>query len=117
MKQTGHLSFLSSSSQAGTMERTLSSPLIASVKPANKFEKTRHKFLSNKEDLIYHISIIDYLQEYNTDKILENQFKSVLNKKDKDMISAVNPSSYQERFAKFMTSSVIVDWEEDKKAV
>ena len=31
-------------------------------------EKTRYKFISECGKFIYHFSIIDYLQEYNTDK-------------------------------------------------
>ena len=39
------------------------------------FKKTRHKFLSKSGRFIYHLGIIDYLQEYNFDKKMENFFK------------------------------------------
>lgn len=113
MKETGHLT---TNLASPSMERTLSSPAQASLRLPSKFEKTRHKFLSDNEDFIYHLSIIDYLQDFNTDKILENHFKTILNKKDKELISAVNPSLYQSRFIEFMADTVIVNWEDLKTA-
>jgi hypothetical protein len=40
---------------------------------------------------IFHIGIIDYLQEWNFDKKLEALSKSIFLRKNKDMISALNP--------------------------
>jgi hypothetical protein len=94
-------------------ERTASSP--AQMNPtflagAGKFEKTRHKFMSVDESFIYHLSVIDYLQDYNSDKFLEHQFKALLNKKENhNLISAVDPSTYRNRFVNFMRDKVIVD--------
>ena len=39
------------------------------------FEGSRHKFLSSCGRYIYHIGIIDYLQDFNVDKKLENLLK------------------------------------------
>lgn len=41
----------------------------------NRFEGNRHKFLSKCGRYIYHIGIIDYLQDFNFDKKLENFLK------------------------------------------
>ena len=38
---------------------------------------------------IYHIGIIDYLQDFNMDKWVENQYKSTID--DGSLISAVPP--------------------------
>ena len=40
-----------------------------------RFEGSRHKFLSTCGRFIYHIGIIDYLQDFNFDKKLENFLK------------------------------------------
>ena len=40
-----------------------------------RFEGSRHKFLSKDGRYIYHIGIIDYLQDFNFDKKLENLLK------------------------------------------
>jgi hypothetical protein len=45
-----------------------------------KFDKTRHTFLSSSGRYIYHIAIIDYLQDYNLEKKLENRLKVFINK-------------------------------------
>lgn len=44
------------------------------------FDKTRHTFLSHSGRYIYHIAIIDYLQDYNIEKKLENRLKMFINK-------------------------------------
>ena len=41
-------------------------------------ERNYHKFLSDDKSYVYHISIIDYLQKWNLDKILENKTKTWL---------------------------------------
>lgn len=75
----------------------------ASVVTSTPFEKNRHKYVSACEDYYYHLSIIDYLQEFNWDKFLENRAKSLINKKkDHNMISAVEPNYYRTRFVNFM---------------
>lgn len=77
-----------------------------SVQP---FEKTRHTFISPCGTFIYHLAIIDYLQDYNIDKQMENKFKSILNRETENLISAVKPEPYQKRFIEFMRKEVIVD--------
>jgi hypothetical protein len=59
----------------------------------NRFEGSRHKFLSKCGRYIYHIGIIDYLQDFNFDKKLENLLKQKILLKG-DGISAVPPPAY-----------------------
>lgn len=73
-----------------------------------RFTGNRHKFLSQCGRYIYHIGIIDYLQDYNVDKKLENFLKYRLMMKGPG-ISAVPPPDYAERFLRFMRDHVIVD--------
>jgi len=50
---------------------------------------------------IYYMGIIDFLQPWTTQKVLENQLKGVLGY-DKSAISCVDPKEYAERFLDFM---------------
>jgi hypothetical protein len=75
--------------------------------PHSEFQKSRHKFLSSNLQYIYHISIIDYLQDYNFDKKSENLFKTIMRGKNAE-ISAVPPERYAKRYIEFMENSVIV---------
>ncbi len=68
-----------------------------------RFEGSRHKFLSTCGRYIYHIGIIDYLQDYNFDKKVENLAKYHIMMKGSG-ISAVPPPKYAERFLSFMRS-------------
>ena len=58
-------------------------------------------------DEVYHMGIIDILQQYDTKKGVETLFKSLLYKKD--TISSVNPKQYGERFIKFMADITAAD--------
>ena len=44
------------------------------------YQKTRHTFLSKSCRYIYHIGMIDYLQDYNYEKLMENKLKLLINK-------------------------------------
>ena len=72
------------------------------------FQKNRHTFLSKSGKYIYHLAIIDYLQDFNMDKRLENALKTVINKEGAQ-ISAIPPNPYCNRFVKFMRRYVIID--------
>lgn len=63
--------------------------------------------MSDDGRFIYHLGIIDYLQDFNFDKWGENKFKSW--KTDGEMISAVPPKKYSNRFFSFMQQQVIVN--------
>ncbi len=72
------------------------------------FDKTRHTFLSKSGKFIYHLAIIDYLQDFNIEKRLENMLKTAINKEGAQ-ISAIPPNPYCKRFVKFMREQVILD--------
>lgn len=78
------------------------------IRQSFKETKTRYKFLSADGKMIYHIGVIDYLQDYNWDKWAENILKEKLQHKG-NLISAVHPKRYAPRFLRFMDDYVILD--------
>lgn len=60
----------------------------------------RHGFINGKR--VYHLAIIDYLQEWNFAKKIERFTKTQLLGKDKQTLSAIEPEAYASRFRKFM---------------
>lgn len=79
------------------------------------FNKSRHTFLSESGRYIYHMAIIDYLQDYNLEKKLENRLKVFINKEGAQ-ISAIEPKGYATRYLRFMRDKVIVDQNGEAKA-
>jgi hypothetical protein len=69
----------------------------------------RNCFLGRNGKFIYYLGIIDYLQEYNWSKKIENAFKSQQNGKNRHQISAVPSIEYRDRFFNFMNQHVIVN--------
>ena len=67
-----------------------------------------HVYISDNKNYIYIIGIIDYLQKYNCRKRIETFIKGIYFGKEKDMISAVEPGFYGERFKNFMVKNVFV---------
>ena len=66
----------------------------------------RHCFMNTPR--VYHIAIIDYLQEWNLNKKLERFTKTVLLGKDKQNLSAIEPEQYSKRFRSFMEKNVLL---------
>jgi hypothetical protein len=69
--------------------------------------QTRHSYMSEDGRYIYHLGIIDYLQDFNFDKWGENKLKSII--ADGKMISAVPPKPYCRRFFDFMQAQVVIN--------
>lgn len=67
-----------------------------------------HVYKSENEKYIYIIGIIDYLQKYNLKKKMEHCMKGIINGKENNMISAVEPEYYGNRFNEFMIKNVFV---------
>lgn len=65
-------------------------------------------YLSNNKKYLYLIGIIDYLQEFNTKKFLENKYKKMLYGKEVANISAVNPTIYSNRMFEFARNHIFV---------
>lgn len=70
---------------------------------------TRHKYISETGKYIYHIAIIDYLQDYNLEKKAENWIKVWVYQRKEELMSAVNSELYMKRFYKFMKENVIIN--------
>lgn len=82
------------------------------LKHFQEHTKTRYTFLSKNCKFIYHIGIIDYLQDYHFEKRMENFAKETIlgnSSKQGGEISAVPPARYAPRFIQFMSGSVIID--------
>lgn len=71
------------------------------------FEECKNSFLSEDGMYIYHLGIIDYLQDYNLQKKLETKLKSIYH--DDKLISCVPPKFYSQRFNNFMKEHVIIN--------
>lgn len=67
-----------------------------SGKEFTKFLKQKHSFVSG--NFIYHIAVIDYLQEWNLNKKAERFIKTNILMKDRKMLSAIEPIEYARRF-------------------
>lgn len=81
----------------------------------NNFKKIRYKndkleplkkyfFPSLKGDVLYIISIIDFFQQYNLNKVLETKFKLLKSGVKERDISSVPPEKYKDRFIEFVKS-------------
>ena len=57
---------------------------------------------------VFHLSIIDYLQEWNFAKKSERIAKTLLLNKDGDKLSAIEPNRYATRFRHFMDANVFI---------
>ena len=68
---------------------------------------SRHQIESHCGLYTYHIAVIDYLQQWNFEKVGEAFLKRTLKGRPRDKISAVPPEQYQSRFARFVDSTVL----------
>ena len=54
------------------------------------------------------MAIIDYLQTFNLEKWGESRFKTWILRRPPNLISAIEPEIYANRFVKFMTDEVLL---------
>lgn len=78
-------------------------------------EKSRNVFISEDRTMIYHIGIIDYLQEWNMTKKLERSYKVHIQRRSRTEISAVEPTFYRTRFMENMKTILNFNQEKNKK--
>jgi len=65
--------------------------------------RRRTMYLSENKQYIYHISIIDFLQDYNAAKVCENLFKNAKeSRRKRNTMSCVPSELYGKRFENFM---------------
>lgn len=69
----------------------------------------RHRYQSSCGRFIYHIAIIDYLQEWNWEKWGESFYKVQILRRNGALTSAIEPNFYAERFNRFMSTEVFID--------
>ena len=74
-------------------------------KDVGELMSRRHCFVTGRR--VYHIAIIDYLQEWNMSKKTERFIKTVLLGKDGPTLSAIEPETYAKRFQQFIEMRVI----------
>ncbi len=72
-------------------------------------ETSRHQFVSSCGKYIYHMAIIDYLQAFDLEKKSESLFKTLILRRPKALISAVDPELYASRFVHFMSTELLQD--------
>ena len=77
-------------------------------------ETLREKYKGNKNvyvsplGYIYNIGIIDYLQEFDFSKIMENRFKRLrFGSKAMEGISAIDPEPYAKRYMRFIKRKIL----------
>jgi hypothetical protein len=73
---------------------------LSSVKKA----VSKHIYENDKH--IYHLAVIDYLQEWNLSKKCERFFKTIVLRKSPTMLSAIEPNEYARRFLHFVEMNV-----------
>ena len=74
----------------------------------------KHSFKNG--DRVYHLALIDFLQEWNTQKKCERLIKTTLLGKNKENLSAIEPVKYAARFKRFCEKSVFV-YQEDHSII
>lgn len=74
----------------------------------------RHRFISPDSYETYHVSVIDYLQQWNANKKGERFLKTKLLGKKGDDLSAIEPITYQDRFVKVLTGRCITVCQSEK---
>ena len=81
------------------------------INNADNLESERNIIQSNSESIginkCYHISIIDYLQDWSSVKIREYRIKKWTYSSDPNGISCVEPELYKDRFVKFICEDVL----------
>jgi hypothetical protein len=65
------------------------------------------KTKSDDFEQVYHLGIIDYLQEWDIHKKTERMSKMLLNSHIRDTMSAVKSKKYQKRFVDFVSKNVV----------
>ena len=95
-------------SQSNNLRDKRKSQLVGTALGGDSLQRNCYK--NTKTEAIYHFGIIDFLQEWDINKKMENNAKLTMltiQNQYEERISAVEPVSYQKRFAKFMKTQVL----------
>ena len=98
---------IADSEYKNTMGSAIRSSNELRLKSLGELMQEKHQFYSRTQ--IFHISIIDYLQQWDCNKKMERLAKIAILQKDGDLISAINPAIYSCRFRKFMKRDVFTN--------
>jgi len=81
---------------------------VESTDSINNYDNAgRHQIESYCGRVTYHLAIIDYLQQWNFEKVGEAFLKRTFKGRPRDKISAVPPDLYQSRFSRFLDTCVL----------
>ena len=69
----------------------------------------RNQVISSDGQYLYHLGLIDYLQDWNMSKKGEHWAKRMFKGKNGRLISAIEPKAYSHRFREFVEHSVLVE--------
>mmetsp|Transcript_20893 Transcript_20893/g.15022 ORF Transcript_20893/g.15022 Transcript_20893/m.15022 type:complete len:119 (-) Transcript_20893:37-393(-) len=69
-------------------------------------EESRYQFKARRADKNYHVSVIDFLQQWNMNKKMEHMSKKYVLNKNGNGLSAVPPRIYFNRFNSFIRDRV-----------
>jgi len=76
---------------------------------------SRNVCLSDDGMFMYQFGIIDYLQDWNINKMCEHYAKTLILRKNAEGVSAVEPQLYSKRFYEFMSENVFTSQNNIKK--
>jgi hypothetical protein len=75
--------------------------------PSRLSRLSRNEYMSYDSTMIYHMGIIDFLQDYNFFKKCETFLKTNIYLHNEMEISCVSPDKYRKRFVEFMKKKVL----------
>ena len=77
--------------------------ITSKLQTAHRFENlSRNEYKSYDNSMIYHLGIIDFLQQWTVQKKLEAFARSRILMRDPWLSSCIRPSLYQLRFLRFI---------------
>jgi 1-phosphatidylinositol-4-phosphate 5-kinase len=81
--------------------------LLLVIESGSDMKETRNRYTNGQQ--VFHFGIIDFLQDWNISKRLENRYKRIvkLKKGEATDLSAIEPNLYQKRFSEFLSKHVL----------
>lgn len=90
--------------------------LLVIVAEGNEDEASKSNYFVRKGDTTndyYMIALIDFMQQFNTNKRLESWFKRVIRRVEKSDLSAVEPHLYARRFLRYI-ENILGSFKDDR---
>jgi len=86
------------------IEKNKDSNIQEDVESGHSSSSARYLAQSSDGQYTYHMSVIDFLQDWNWNKRMERFAKTKLTIKDPAGLSAIEPTAYQKRFIHFINA-------------